>query len=653
MASEDEDLGRFDNICDIQETRDKAREIYRLVKSDPNVSGLGTVALAAICAYIASSRLGNGDVQRNLALTVSSLATMADFESGVSTIEYALSGGHQGRKSRSSTHGFYDRLIEEHKLTAVSAFLKRSMRKTEDFLVMQAVFDTDNREIKYAIFYWIHAILMPNVRLDHETLLEETGDTGKFDHIVQLLTSRAVHLKEQITAERREHASALPSPYLTPSKTPIPAQRAPKPEKLPTHFNANKDTTPARSLTLKIPRLSSDNGSSTSPRQSSVTRTSEAPADVTPLELEDDYLEMLKIYEQACGNMKLKERLEAREKLLHALKTKLREKLAECHNLLNAQKLTVDEKITALRYDLEEKEATLSAANTTAANLRTELSLLGKDLKNKDSELAVATTTITTLQSEMQQQSLEYQQELAVLKNKLEGAQRPKKTCQERQVSEAAVQSSVEMSGVEVTGGQQIEMDTTLQSSGSGHSIEAEHTSLQRYGSVGEEVEDLESLHGDSHQEDTLKDEIQKLRNDNFMMTTRYKRKIDALKRQITSERITRQQQDILEYLNITAQRAHLSEAIDDYEPRSETSRRVLMAVRSHLKALDAIGERHRRIPLKYDKLVEVVTNRYGIKEEDQGEMEGFDLWGVDEDEGPDAAGPEPRHKKRKFASIS
>ncbi len=56
MASEDDDLGRFDNICDVQETRDKAKEIYRLVKSSPNVSSLGTVALAAICAYVASSR---------------------------------------------------------------------------------------------------------------------------------------------------------------------------------------------------------------------------------------------------------------------------------------------------------------------------------------------------------------------------------------------------------------------------------------------------------------------------------------------------------------------------------------------------------------------------------------------------------------------
>ncbi|KAK0243937.1 hypothetical protein EDD85DRAFT_180649 [Armillaria nabsnona] len=331
MASEDDDLGRFDNICDIQETRDKAKEIYRLVKSNPNVSSLGTVALAAICAYVASSRLGNSDVQRNLALTASSLATMADFESGVSTVEYALGGGHQGRKSRSSTHGFYDRLIEEHRLTAVSGFLKRSMRKAEDFLVMQAVFDIDNREIKYAIFYWIHAILMPNVRLDHEALLEETGDTGKFDRIVQLLTNRAVHLKEQITAERGEHVSALPSPYPTPSKTPTRAQRRAKPERLPSHFDANKDTTPTHSLTLKIPRLSSDNSSSSSPRRSPVLHTSEASIDGAPSKLpgdaqEDGYVEMLKIHEQAGESTT--QGLEAQEGFPHMLQTYMRRKLA-------------------------------------------------------------------------------------------------------------------------------------------------------------------------------------------------------------------------------------------------------------------------------------------------------------------------------------
>ncbi len=94
-----------------------------------------------------------------------------------------------------------------------------------------------------------------------------------------------------------------------------------------------------------------------------------------------------------------------------------------------------------------------------------------------------------------------------------------------------------------------------------------------------------------------------------------------------------------------------MSEAINDYEPRSETSRRVLMAVRSHLRALSAIGERRRNIPLKYDKLVEVVTNRYSIKEEDEDEMGDFDLWGVQgEDEDEEL---EPRHKKRKVASVS
>ncbi|KAK0441642.1 hypothetical protein EV421DRAFT_1811862 [Armillaria borealis] len=659
MASEDDDLGRFDNICDIQETRDKAKEIYRLVKSNPNVSSLGTVALAAICAYVASSRLGNGDVQRNLALTASSLATMADFESGVSTVEYSLGGGHQGRKSRSSTHGFYDRLIEEHRLTAVSGFLKRSMRKAEDFLVMQAVFDIDNREIKYAIFYWIHAILMPNVRLDHEAFLEETGDTGKFDRIVQLLTSRAVHLKEQITAERTEHVSALPSPYPTPSKTPTRPPRRAKPEKLPSHFDANKDTTPTRSLTLKIPRLSADNSSSGSPRRSPVLHTSEAAINGAPPELpedpqEDDNVEKLTIHEQAGESMT--QGLEAYERFPNTLQGYMQWRLAEDHKLRDAQKLTPEEKIAALTAGLEEKEAALSAANANAANLQAELSSLEKDLKTKDSELAVATTTITTLQSEMQKQSFEHQQELAMLKNKLEDAQYSKEAHQEplkNQVSENAVQTSGEMSGIETTSDQHLEMYAALQLSGSGQK-EAEHSRLQRDESFGEELEDFRDR--ESHQGDTLKDEIQRLQNENFVITTRYKRKIDALKRQITSERITRQQQDILEYLNITAQRTHLSKAIDDYEPRRETSRRVLMAVRSHLKALDAIGERRRNIPLKYDKLVEVVTNRYGIKEEDEDDMGDFNLWGVqdgDEDEGLDTAGLEPKHKKRKIASVS
>ncbi|KAK0221582.1 hypothetical protein IW262DRAFT_1550503 [Armillaria fumosa] len=623
MASEDDDLGRFDNICDIQETRDKAKEIYRLVKSNPNVSSLGTDALAAICAYVASSRLGNSDVQRNLALTASSLATMADFESGVSTIEYALGSGYQGRKSRSSTHGFYDRLIEEHRLTAVSGFLKRSMRKAEDFLVMQSVFDIDNREIKYAIFYWIHAILMPNVRLDHEALLEETGDTGKFDRIVQLLTSRAVHLKEQITAERGEHISALPRPYPTPSKTPTRAQRR---AKLPSHFNANKDTTPNRSLTLKIPRLSADGSSSSSPRRSPVLRTSEAAIDGAPPELPEDLqdVEMLKIHEETGESTT--------------------QDFEEYHRLPGAPQLAPEEKIAALIASLEEKEAALSAANANAANLRTELSSLEKDLKIKNSELTVASETITILQSEKQKQSFEHQQELAILKNKLEDAQCSTKARQEplkNQMSENAVQTSGEMSGIETTSDQHLEMDPALQLSRSGQK-EAENSHLQGDESFGEELEEFGDR--DSHQGDTLRSMI------------RYKRKIDALKRQITSERIARQQQDILEYLNITAQRAHLSEAIDDYEPRRETSRRVLMAVRAHLKALDAIGERRRNIPLKYDKLVEVVTNRYGIKEEDDGEMGGFDLWGIqaeDEDGGLDTAGLEPRHKKRKIVSVS
>ncbi|KAK0487717.1 hypothetical protein IW261DRAFT_636277 [Armillaria novae-zelandiae] len=277
------------------------------------------------------------------------------------------------------------------------------------------------------------------------------------------------------------------------------------------------------------------------------------------------------------------------------------------------------------------------------------------DLKIKNSELAGATETITILQSETQKQSFEHQQEMAILKDKLEGLclsitrQEPLKN----QMSENAVQTSGEMSGIETTSDQHLEMDPALQLSGSGQE-EPEHSRLQGDESSGEELQEFRDM--DLHQGDTFKDGIQRLQDENLAITTRYKRKIDALKRQITSERIARQQQDILEYLNITAQRTHLSEAIDDYEPRRETSRRVLMAVRAHLKALDAIGERRRNIPLKYDKLVEVVTNRYDIKEEDEEDMGGFDLWGVqveDEDEGLDTAGLEPRHKKRKIISVS
>ncbi|KAK0187800.1 hypothetical protein F5146DRAFT_728959 [Armillaria mellea] len=462
MASEDDDLGRFNNICDIQETRDKAKEIYRLVKSNPNVSTLGTVALAAICAYVASSRLGNSDVQRNLALTVSSLATMADFESGVSTVEYALGDGQQGRKSRSSTHGFYDRLIEEHRLTAVSGFLKRSMRKAEDFLVMQAVFDIDSREIKYAIFYWVHAILMPNVRLDHEAFLEETGNTGKFDRIVQLLTSRAVHLKEQITAERGEHVSALPSPYLTPSKTPSRGRRR---AKLPSHFNANKDTTPTRSLTLKIPRLSADNSSSDSPRRSPL-HTSEVPIEGAPSELpenpEED--EKLRLHEQT-GESKT-QGLEAQMSFQPTLEGYLQSRPTEHHELPAAQQSTPEEKIAALTARLEEKEAAISAANANAAKFQAELSSLGKDLKTKDPELTVATETINNLRSEMQKQSFEYQQELAMLKNKLE--EKTRHDPLKNQVSENAGQTSGEMSGIETTSDHHLEIDEALQLSGSG-----------------------------------------------------------------------------------------------------------------------------------------------------------------------------------------
>ncbi|KAG7445702.1 uncharacterized protein BT62DRAFT_994662 [Guyanagaster necrorhizus] len=660
MASEDDDIARFDNICDIRETREKAREIYRLVKSSPNVSSLGTVALAAICAYVASSRLGNGDVRRNLALTVSSLATMADFETGVSTVEYALSAGNQRRKSRSSTHGFYDRLIEEHRLTAVSDLVKRSMRKAEDFLVMQAVFDIDNREIKYAIFYWIHAILMPNVRLDHEAFLEETGNTGQFDRIVELLTSSAAHLKGQITAERREHVLALPGRYPTPSKTPTHAQRATKSEKILTPFDSNNTMTLTRPLTLKIPLLGSDSSSTSSPCRSPITRPSEAPPDGGTLSSSENHQEDA-VFEQSREKTKSRESVDAQEDLLPTIKT-LREKLAESHKLLDAQQSIADEKLEELGRNLDEKEAALSAANAAAASLQVELSSLKKDLKNKESELAVATMTITTLQTEMQPHSRESQQKHIMLRDKLEHAQHQKETRQERlenQVSKTAAQPSGETSGVKITSDQQIETDITSQHS-QDHPIalgrvqeEAGPRSRQRYESVGEDLEDLESWRMNSH-EDTLRDEIQRLREDNDIITTRYKRKIDALKRQIASERKARQQQDILEYLSISAQSAHLSEAIEDYEPRSETSRRILVAVRSHLKALDTIGERRRKIPLKYDKLVEVMTNRYGIKEEELDEVDEFILWGPNEDEELDeSAGVEPRHKKRKVASIS
>ncbi|KAK0441672.1 hypothetical protein EV421DRAFT_636553 [Armillaria borealis] len=223
----------FNRLCDDIETRETAKEIYRLAnaKTRPGSGfdlGALRTGLPAICVYIASIRLKNNQISCASAQQSSCLKP-SDFDKGVTAVESALGTG-TSRRSRSNTDGFYQNLIEEYGLTPIAQLVTSWVRRTESVLVMREVFNVDRKEVKCAVFFWVCSFLKDDVVIEKEAFLSQFAiDAKTFEPIVKKLIKTAGSLAQQIKAER---VSYDPSKMVTPFSTPHASPRK-SPSKTP------------------------------------------------------------------------------------------------------------------------------------------------------------------------------------------------------------------------------------------------------------------------------------------------------------------------------------------------------------------------------------------------------------------------------------
>ncbi|KAJ7578172.1 hypothetical protein C8J56DRAFT_357738 [Mycena floridula] len=148
-------------LCQNEETRQKAQGLIHVAKMK-TTAGSGyqlkdlAVGLPAVCAYMASEELQNGDVEKQQAQRISCLK-MSDFDKCYNIVKAALEASVE-RRTRSSSGRFYDKLIEAFKINITPEYVLGWLQKAEaryTLITQKPV----SEEIKYGIFFWLLDII--------------------------------------------------------------------------------------------------------------------------------------------------------------------------------------------------------------------------------------------------------------------------------------------------------------------------------------------------------------------------------------------------------------------------------------------------------------------------------------------------------------
>ncbi|KAK0487753.1 hypothetical protein IW261DRAFT_1655132 [Armillaria novae-zelandiae] len=241
----------FNRLCDDIETRETAKEIYRLAnaKTRPGSGfdlGALRTGLPAICV------LKNNQISRASAQQSSCLKP-SDFDKGVTAVESALGNG-TSRRSRSNTDGFYQNLIEEYDLTSIAQLVTSWVRRTESVLVMREVFNVDRKEVKCAVFFWVCSFLKDDVVIEKEAFLSQFAvDLKTFEPVLKKLIKTAGSLAQQIKAERTSYdpskkVTPFSTPHASPRKSPLKTPLRVAPSNSPTKLDLSPTKTIAKSL---------------------------------------------------------------------------------------------------------------------------------------------------------------------------------------------------------------------------------------------------------------------------------------------------------------------------------------------------------------------------------------------------------------------
>ncbi|KAF8651923.1 hypothetical protein AX16_004568 [Volvariella volvacea WC 439] len=256
MAHNDRLLRR---ICAEDETYLTAQPLLRLaqVRTGPGSGhdlGPHTVGLPAICAYIASKRLKNGDVTRTAAQQASCLKA-ADFEKAYYIVESVLGGART--KTTAGGELTYEELIKKYKIPMASERLVPWMKKAETKLVQADANLGEKqatRDVIGAVFLWVCSAIKGRKITPLQNFAEENRISLKsLKRIYDTLTTALAEFKAELLEAMKPKPRATSSSPTKRSQTvagsslqPIPALQL-----SPTKRSTSSTKQPLRPLLMK------------------------------------------------------------------------------------------------------------------------------------------------------------------------------------------------------------------------------------------------------------------------------------------------------------------------------------------------------------------------------------------------------------------
>ncbi|KAF4577244.1 hypothetical protein EYR36_005231 [Pleurotus pulmonarius] len=239
-------------MCSKPETMAQASALIqraRLQTAPGSGHTLGSLSsgLPAVCAYIASTRLNNGDVTKQNAQLASCLQP-SDFEKALGIIESATGSSVPPKATRRSTGITYESLFRQYNISESPTML-RIMHKIEQIVIKYAP-DTSRRIIICTIFFWTCKVLkISSFTIDPDEFQERNEiDYDSYAYVINILKTKCKDLKfdledEWAAMQRLQASSSTPSPVKpahvsSPTKSPskkkalreLPSRDTKKPE---------------------------------------------------------------------------------------------------------------------------------------------------------------------------------------------------------------------------------------------------------------------------------------------------------------------------------------------------------------------------------------------------------------------------------------
>ncbi|RDB14905.1 hypothetical protein Hypma_016368 [Hypsizygus marmoreus] len=222
------------NLCQ-GETLDQARVLLRLTQRKTGAGsghelGAHTTGLPAICAYLASQRLNNGDVTRKTAQAASCLKT-SDFEKAYLVVKAALGSA---RRSKTDVLQTYEGLVRQYEPTVDHGILLGWMNAAGRAL-LQSDSKLDHEDpiggshIKSAIFFWTYSaatgknMMQPQEFAEHHDIPPKT-----LTKLLQKLSGCGASLKIRIQNELKARGARPNSPVKGSTTTTSTPRRSPK-----------------------------------------------------------------------------------------------------------------------------------------------------------------------------------------------------------------------------------------------------------------------------------------------------------------------------------------------------------------------------------------------------------------------------------------